>query len=88
MKGVTKALGMAPPKPDTSAIKKQQALVDEQEGRLRQQEADALSEEEQRKKRDAASTRARKGRAGGASLLSGLETGVEPVQGGRRTTLG
>lgn len=83
-----KALMGGQPKPDTSAIKRQQELADQQDARLKQQEADQLTEEEQRKKREAASSRARKGRSGGDSLLSGLETGIKPVDSGLRKQLG
>jgi hypothetical protein len=60
--------------PDTSAQQKQ---IAEQEARIKQQE-------EETKRRDAASLQARRARASGrASLLTGGETGVDA-----RTTLG
>lgn len=80
--------GAKPPAVDQSAIKRQQAFADTQEQRLKQQEADAASAEEIRRKKDAASNRAKRGRSGGDSLLSGLETGIAPVADTRRKTLG
>lgn len=62
--------------------------MDQQEARLKQQEADQLAKENERKQKEAAARRARKGRAGQDSLLVGLETGVNPVADGRRTNLG
>lgn len=88
MKAVSKVLGGGAPKTDTSGIKRQKELADQQDARLKQQEADQLLQEEQRKKKEAASSRARKGRSGSDSLLSGLETGITPVESTRRTTLG
>ncbi len=62
-----------PKAPDTS---RQQALLAEQEDRIKQQE-------EETRKRDAASQNARRARSSGrASLITGSETGV------KRETLG
>jgi len=69
------------PKPDTSALKRQEELAKQQEDRLAAQEAE-------QKKREAATMRARGGRAGRESLLSGLETGVQPIDATKRTSLG
>lgn len=67
-------------KPDTSAIEKAQKeqarqakLLREQEEKLAAEEK-ARAEEEEKKKQAALS--ARRGRSGGTSLLTGLETGV------------
>lgn len=81
MSKVKKIFGGGAPKVDTSAIQRQEKMLKEQEDKL-------AREEEERKRKEAAGQRARTGRAGGESLLSGLETGVDPVEGGRRTTLG
>lgn len=80
--------GQKAPKVDTSAIQRQEKLLREQEERLKQQEADAAAAEEERKKKEAAAAAARKGRSSAGSLLSGLETGIEAVNAGNRTTLG
>ena len=88
MSKVKKIFGGGAPKVDTAAIQRQEQLIRDQENRLKEQEAKALSDEEERKKKEAASAAARKGRAGGSSLLSGLETGVTPVEDGKRTSLG
>lgn len=80
-----KMMTKKPKAPDTSGLKRQEEQLSQQENRLKQQEADALSQEETRKKREAASNRAKKGRTGGASLLSGLETGITPVSEKRKT---
>lgn len=76
------------PKIDTSGQQRQEKLLADQDARLKAQEAAQTAEEEERKRKEAASSRARKGRAGGDSLLAGLETGIAPVEGGRRTQLG
>lgn len=60
-----------PKAPDTS---KQQALLAEQEKRIKQQE-------DETKRRDAAAANARRARASGrASLITGAETGVARTQ--------
>lgn len=76
------------PKVDKAAQARQQALLAEQEARLKRQEEEQTLAEENRKKAEAASGRARRGRAGGESLLSGLETGVAPIDPSKRTSLG
>lgn len=64
-----------PKKPDTS---KQEALLAEQEARIKQQEQDTAQ-------RDAAAQKARRARTSArGSLLTGSETGVTD----KRTTLG
>lgn len=68
---------------DKGAMARQEKLAQDQEARLKQQEADAKAKEEERKRREEAARRARAG--GGGSLLSGLETGVTPTN---RDTLG
>lgn len=73
---------------DKGAQARQQALLAEQEARLKRQEEEQTKAEEDRKKAEAAAGRARRGRAGGDSLLSGLETGVSPVDPTKRTALG
>lgn len=58
------------PKVDKSAI-------EAQEKRLAEQEAALAKEEEERKKKEEAALNARRGRSSGrASLLTGLETGI------------
>lgn len=69
------------PKVDKEAQARQQKMLADQEAKVAQQE------QEQKMKEQAAS-RARRGRAGGDSLLSGLETGVKAVDATKRTTLG
>lgn len=88
MSKIAKIFGGGAPKVDTSAVQRQEQLLKEQEDRLKAQEAAADLDEEERKKKEAAAAAARRGRAGTGSLLSGLETGVAPVDDGRRTTLG
>lgn len=88
MKGLAGLFGAKQPAVDTSGIKRQQALADTQEQRLKQQEADAATKEEERRRKESASNRAKRGRSGGSSLLSGLETGIAPVADTRRKTLG
>lgn len=88
MSKVKKLFGGGAPKVDTSGIQRQEKMLREQEDRLKAQEAQAKTAEEERKKKEAAAAAARKGRTGGQSLLSGLETGIEPVESGTRTTLG
>lgn len=88
MSKVKSIFGGGAPKVDTAAIQRQEQLLREQEARLKEQEAKAAADEEERKKKEKASAAARQGRAGGQSLLSGLETGVDPVADGKRTTLG
>jgi hypothetical protein len=78
--GINKLMTKKPKSPDMS---RQNALIAEQEASLKKQEAEA----EDRKKKEAANTRARRGRSGD-SLLTGLETGITPVQSSRRSTLG
>lgn len=68
------------PKPDTSALEAQRKALADQEARQAK-----LEDEQERKKKSSA--RARTGRSTG-SLLTGLETGVEPTESGRRTMLG
>jgi hypothetical protein len=80
--------GGGQPKTDTSAIKRQEQTLRDQENRLKAQEAEQDAAEEERKKKEAGSRSARSGRTGGFSLLSGLETGVAPVSDGKRTQLG
>lgn len=69
---------LQPPKPDTTALKRQ-----ENELMLQEKEQDA-AERKQRLKKESAD-RARRGATGGGSLLTGLETGITPV---KRTSLG
>lgn len=57
------------PKVDTSAQKAQ-------EKRLAEQEAEQAASDEERKRKEQSTLRARRGRTGNQSLLSGLETGV------------
>lgn len=64
-----------PKKPDTSAIEAQEKRVREQEQKLAAEEK-ARKEQEAKKKQSALS--ASRGRSGGVSLLTGLETGVTP----------
>jgi hypothetical protein len=65
----------SPPKPDTSAMDKQQA-------RLEQQDKRTLEQEKLQNARDAARRRTAKGAgAGGQSLLTGLETGLRDTLG-------
>jgi hypothetical protein len=80
--------GAVAPKVATEAIQRQEALIREQENRLKEQEAAAKMAEDERKKKEAATAAARRGRSSGSSLLSGLETGIQPVESGTRTTLG
>jgi hypothetical protein len=61
--------------PDYSAIRAQEKRLKEQEEKLAAEEAARKAEEEKKKK---AALSARKGRSGGTSLLTGLETGVSP----------
>ncbi len=70
-----------PKMPDTSA---QEAALAAQEAKLKAEE-EAMAEEERKKK--AAATSARKGQSGGASLLTGFDTGVTPTA-TKRTSLG
>ncbi len=73
-------VGGSKPKVDTSALEAQKKATAEAEARQAAAEA-----EKQRKEK--AGLKAKQGRTGGNSLLSGLETGVTPVE-GRRTSLG
>ncbi|MGB0817845.1 MAG: hypothetical protein ACPGQQ_02975 [Candidatus Puniceispirillaceae bacterium] len=70
-----------PKAPDNSALIAQQKA---QEKRVAEQEAKLAAEEkareEEEKKKKTASLSARRGRSGGTSLLTGLETGVAPVE--------
>lgn len=75
------------PKVDNSLLKTQEKSIKEQEARLKAQEEKASAVEQERKRREAATKKARAGATGG-SLLSGLETGVAPVDPSKRTTLG
>lgn len=70
-----------PKKPDTSALQKQEAL-------LKKQEAEQRKAEQERKRKEEAALNARRGRSGRQSLLTGLETGVTPVDDDKRTSLG
>ena len=72
------------PKPDTSALQAQERRIAEQEKKQAAEDAARKAEEEKKKK---ATVNARRGRSGGLSLLTGLETGVAPVD-SRRGTLG
>jgi hypothetical protein len=72
------------PKVDTSAIRAQEQRLKEQEEKLAKEEADRKAQEEQKKK---ASLSARRGRSGGTSLLTGLETGIAPED-QKRNSLG
>jgi hypothetical protein len=81
MSKIAKIFGGGKPKVDTSGIKRQERLLKQQEEKLEQ-------EEEMRKRKEASAAAARRGRTGAGSLLSGLETGVDPVESGNRTTLG
>ncbi len=76
------------PKVDKAAQARQEQMLAEQDARLKKQEEEQAKAEEDRKKAEAASGRARRGRAGGESLLSGLETGVAPIDPSKRTSLG
>lgn len=62
-------------KPDTSAIEAQEKRLREQEKKFAAEEK-VRKEQEFKKKQSALS--ARRGRSGGVSLLTGLETGVTP----------
>ncbi|MGB0818371.1 MAG: hypothetical protein ACPGQQ_05620 [Candidatus Puniceispirillaceae bacterium] len=76
------------PKDNSAQIRAQQAA---QEARIREQEAKLAKEEKERQEKEEAkkkaSLSARKGRSGGTSLLTGLETGVTPED-QKRGTLG
>lgn len=68
-----------PKMPDTSA---QERALAEQEAKLKAEEA-AMAEEERKKK--AAMSTARKGQSGGASLLTGFDTGVTATSNARKS---
>ncbi len=70
----------SPSKPDTSALEAQEARLAAEEKKLAQDEADRTRKEQATKK-------ARSGRGGSRSLLSGLETGVSS-EGEKRGNLG
>lgn len=72
---------------DTAAIQKQKDLIASQENSLNLQEKNQADQDALRKKKELAANNARRGRAGGGSLLSGLETGVTPTA-EKRATLG
>lgn len=73
------------PKVDTRAIEAQEKRLAEQEKKLAAEEK-AREEAEEKKKK--AALNARRGRSGGISLLTGLETGVAPVDESKRGNLG
>lgn len=73
-----------PKKPDDSALRAQEARIAEQEKIAAADEAEREVMEEKKKK---ASISARRGRSGGTSLLTGLETGVAPED-QKRSNLG
>ena len=79
MKSISKIFGGGKPKVDKSAIIAQEKLI-------KAQEQTALNEEAERKKALAAN--APRARGARESLLSGLETGVTPVDSSKRTQLG
>jgi len=69
------------PKQDDSAIRAAEARAAEKEAELERQQ-----KEERRKKN--LKEKSRRSARGRTSLLKGLETGVDPVQQGKRTSLG
>lgn len=72
-----------PKAPDTSAIRAQEARLAEQERKQAEEEKKRQEKADRERKAEA---NARRGRSGRASLLTGLETGVQTDE--KRSTLG